>query len=146
MNDLRLILLVLGVCVIAGIYIWGTLQNRRQQRHQMIQDRSSVDTFADVKITSRPDTDIDYSSALEGLNQSISAFREETVNAMPADNITQQDDLLHNGGPAKKEAMESQQAGATVQNSETPVDSGHTKTEEIVSHTLISTFLIIPRS
>jgi len=146
MNDLRLILLVLGACVIAGIYIWGTLQNRRQQRHQMIQDRSSVDTFADVKITSRPDTDIDYSSALEGLNQSISAFREETVNAMPADNITQQNDLLHNGGLAKKETMESQKAGASVQNSETSVDSGHTQTEASVSHQRITTLHIIPRA
>ncbi len=146
MNDLRLILLVLGVCVIAGIYIWGTLQNRRQQRHQMIQDRSSVETFADVKITSRPDTDIDYSSALEGLNQSISAFREETVNAMPADNITQQNDLLHSGRLAKKEALKGQLASPPVQNSKTPVDSVPAQTEASVSHQRITTLHIIPRA
>ena len=146
MNDLRLILLVLGVCVIAGIYIWGTLKNRRQQRHQTIQDRASVDTLADMKITSKPDADIDYSSALDGLNKSISALRKETVNTMPADNIKQQNDLLRSGEHAKKEALKGQQASHPVQNSKTPVDSGPAQTEASVSHQRITTLHIIPRA
>ena len=92
MNDLRLFLLVIGIGIVAGIYIWGTLQSRKQQRQQTIHQGPAIDDIAELKIASNPDAEVDYSSVLAGLNQSISQSRQELPEAVSeqkyaADNI-----------------------------------------------------------
>ncbi len=77
MSDLRLFLLVSGICFVAGIYIWGSLKSRKEQRQQTILQHSVTDDVAGLKISSTPDSEIDYSSVLTGLNQAIGQAQNE---------------------------------------------------------------------
>ena len=93
MNDLRLFLLIIGITVIAGIYIWGTLNARKKQRQQTVQQRPPADDIANLKIANVNETDIDYSSVLAGLNQSISETKEQQIEPVADGNIENVDTL-----------------------------------------------------
>ena len=91
MNDLRLFLLIIGIVIVAGIYIWGTLNAHKKQRQQTVQPRSPADDIANLKIANIDETDIDYSSVLAGLNQSISETKDARVESVPAENVENKD-------------------------------------------------------
>lgn len=76
MSDLRLILVIAGICIIAGIYLWGTWQLRKRQRQQTVTQHLPVKNVPQLKISTTDDAEIDYSSALAGLNESISRSKE----------------------------------------------------------------------
>ncbi len=73
---MRLILIVIGIGIVVSIYIWGTIQARKRQRQQTVRQRSSGQDIAGLKMVSTVDTEVDYTSVLAGLSQSISRSRE----------------------------------------------------------------------
>ncbi len=146
MNDLRIVLLVFGVCVIAGIYIWGTLQSRKLHRHQTIRDRAAVNDSVDVKIASIPDNDVDYSSALAVLNQSIATSREEPVETDVLKAGNGQHDLLPDELQMENETGGSSEERDTPQDSAASIDPGHTERGTGDVNRQIITLHIIPRA
>ena len=70
MSDLRLFLLLGGIFLIAGIYLWAVFQSRQQKRQQTLRDFPGAEHPAEVRLNSEPDASIDYSSALAGLSRS----------------------------------------------------------------------------
>lgn len=81
MNDLRLILLVIGLVLIAIIYLWEITKQRRLQRRQTISQSAPDEHFADIRITPEPDADSDVSGTLAGLNEVLadSRTRDDTI-------------------------------------------------------------------
>ncbi len=67
MNNLRLILLGIGIVIIASIYIWETVKQRRLRRRD-IEPVLTDHVFPDEQITAKQDADADYSGALADLN------------------------------------------------------------------------------
>jgi cell division protein ZipA len=82
MNNLRLILLGIGIVIIASIYIWETL--KRQHSRQRFPEHGSDDhAIADLRITPRIDTEDDYSGAIADLNE-VLANTKSMDTEMPA--------------------------------------------------------------
>lgn len=77
MSNLRLILVIAGICIIAGIYLWGTWQLRKRQRQQTVTQHLPVKNVPQLKVSTTDDAEIDYSSALAGLNESISHSKDD---------------------------------------------------------------------
>jgi len=67
MNNLRLTLLGIGIVVIASIYIWEIVKQRRLRRRD-IEPVLAEHVFPDEQITPKQDADVDYSDALANLN------------------------------------------------------------------------------
>jgi cell division protein ZipA len=67
MNNLRLILLGIGIAIIASIYVWETVRQRRLRRRD-IEPVFTDHVFPDEQITPKQDADADYSGALADLN------------------------------------------------------------------------------
>lgn len=56
MNNLRLILLLLGIAVIAGIFIWDNIQRRREKRRSTIEISHATTTSPSIPVRSRDGT------------------------------------------------------------------------------------------
>jgi cell division protein ZipA len=110
MNDLRLYLLIIGLVLLAGIYIWGTLNARNKQRQQTIQQHSSADELGNLKIKSSPETEIDYSSVLTCLNQSISESKQTQTGPLIQNTVN--DDAVPQQQQDKGAAPESLEASS----------------------------------
>ena len=76
MSDLRLILVIAGIFIIAGIYLWGTWKLRKRQRQQTVTQHLPVENVPQLKISTTDDPEIDYSSTLAGLNESLYHSKE----------------------------------------------------------------------
>jgi cell division protein ZipA len=75
MNELRLILLIVGVAAIAALYFWETGRERRQQRRRTIMSGPAGET---VSLRARPaarDVDEDLAEALADLGRSMGRER-----------------------------------------------------------------------
>ncbi|MFQ5661154.1 MAG: cell division protein ZipA [Gammaproteobacteria bacterium] len=68
MNDLRLILVVIGVVAIGIIYFWETIKQRHLQRRRTVSQSTVTGNIRELKITPRLDADDDFSSAISDLN------------------------------------------------------------------------------
>ncbi len=86
MSELRLYLLIFGVFVIAGIYTWGTLKNRKTHRQQTVHEPLPRHDIPEVRVETQPAAEIDYAATLQGLTQSLAEDREfdPASTAMPA--------------------------------------------------------------
>ncbi len=82
MNNLRLILLGIGILIIAGIYIWGIVKSRRHIRSRV--ERSlpnDKNDIASIKIKPNDDLEDDFSVALAELeNVSEPSHIEDSEN------------------------------------------------------------------
>jgi cell division protein ZipA len=136
MNDLRLFLLIIGITVIAGIYIWGTLNARKKQRQQTVQQRSSADDIANLKIANVNETGIDYSSVLAGLNQSISETKDQQIESMVAANVEDKDTFSEQQLDKKHEDVSSVEKSSSA-------DNEHETRDELIEGIVI--LHIIPR-
>lgn len=72
MDNLRLILLILGIVVIVVMYFWYTLKDKKHQRQQFIPPSDPDTDIADIKITAKWSGEEDYSSTLSELKNHIS--------------------------------------------------------------------------
>jgi cell division protein ZipA len=146
MNDLRLYMLVIGICIIAGVYFWGTYQSRKQHRHETVQQRSSDTTLEGIKISSTPDVNIDYSSALAGLNQSLSQSRGEQVDTDEGRKVSNDNTLSKQrmiiddeATVATGEVLAEQKTDQSVNDEPSPRNTGF-------SNQQIITLYVIPRA
>ena len=76
MNDLRLIILGIGLCIIVFIYLWETGKQRRQNRRQTINYSPSGGDKADLNLKPDTDPEPDYSSILSDLNEALNKTRK----------------------------------------------------------------------
>jgi cell division protein ZipA len=145
MNDLRLFLLVIGIGIVAGIYIWGTFQSRKQQRQQTILQGPALDDVAELKIASTPDKEIDYSAVLAGLNQSISRSKQEQPEAVSEQKV-EVDDVASQQEIHEKSDLP--QASAELFPAQSPTMSPHANHLQETANTAkqqIITLHVIPR-
>lgn len=102
-NDLRLVLLIIGLIIIAGIYFWGTSFGSKKKRSQ--RGTSSEDTIGlDLpRISPGSDGDIDYSNSLIDVDDlltepsrsgSSQAEQDSDAAGQPADTSTQVSDRI----------------------------------------------------
>lgn len=83
MNELRLIILVVGIVIIAIIYFLGTIKYRRQQRKQTI-NQSPIETgTSELRIAPRLDVDSDFSVALSDLSDFLAKSKAEESELVP---------------------------------------------------------------
>jgi cell division protein ZipA len=81
MNDLRLILLGLGILVIAGIYLWEVFKRKRDLRSRIENYPSFNKTgIDDLEIRVKDETDDDYSDALADFNAFLNQSRQPLRN------------------------------------------------------------------
>lgn len=81
MNDLRLVLLLFGLAVIAGVYLWERIRARRRRRHRAEQGSLADEVTAmDLKISPRGGDDDDGAPLLPALRNR----RDEDVTAPSA--------------------------------------------------------------
>jgi len=78
MNELRVILLVLGVAAIAGLYFWEAGRDRRQQRRRTLMGAPSTDP-AQARVRAPAMDDEDLSDALIDLGRRIGQERQRMV-------------------------------------------------------------------
>jgi cell division protein ZipA len=72
MDNLRLILIISGLCIIAAIYLWDRIQSRRQSRRQTIDPSAKTRSGPERVISAQTDADDDLSSELADLNDFLS--------------------------------------------------------------------------
>lgn len=82
MNDLRLIILIIGICIIAFIYFWETGKQRRQQRRQTINYVPPDNDVPNLKITPAGDSETDYASVISDLNNALNKTRQQEDEAI----------------------------------------------------------------
>lgn len=74
MDSLRLFILVIGLSIIAGIYLWGTLKGKKRdretQRKRTIRDLPQQEQESFSVTTDMPEADIDYSGILSEISDS----------------------------------------------------------------------------
>jgi len=87
MTPLRLIILIVGIVLIAVIYFWETIRQRRQQRKQTINPSFSEQAYSGIRNTTGYDTESDYADALSELNQTLSETKRNAEFA-PTDIIS----------------------------------------------------------
>ena len=137
MNELRLLLLFLGACLIAGIYFWSVMQERRAQRQKTVRDYTATDHSAEMKLSSGSDSEIDYNSALAGLKNSMTSDAELSI-----DNLSLKDE------PEKARSTSvspDETRSAKPENSET-ANNHSTASIPVDEIQKIITFNIIPRA
>lgn len=82
MNDLRLIILVIGLCVIALIYFWETRKQRREHRRQTVSYAPPENDVPEVPVDSAGDGDADYASVITDLNEALTRTRQHEDEAI----------------------------------------------------------------
>ncbi|MBM2829999.1 MAG: zipA [Gammaproteobacteria bacterium] len=84
MNDLRLILLGVGVLVIAGIYLWGTIKQKRDIRSKIENYPSfNHDGIANLKIKPGVNLNEDFSVAIAKLISFLHQSRQDVKTDVP---------------------------------------------------------------
>src|SRR3989304_4818430 len=85
MNDLRLIILGLGLVLIAAIYLWEIFKQRERQRRQTVRHKSGDSEFNGLQqMPSRGDTE-DISRVISDLNDFLvraKLHEDETVDTI----------------------------------------------------------------
>lgn len=81
MNDLRLIILIIGLCFIALIYFWETRKQRREQRRQTVSYTPESDV-PELNMKTSSDGDTDYASVISDLNEALNKNRQQEDEAI----------------------------------------------------------------
>ena len=142
MNDLRLIILIIGLCVIALIYFWETSKQRRQQRRQTVNYTPPESEVQELKINPAKDVETDYSSVISDLNDALNKSRLEEDEAVSR--IFTKETGSHRGNsfayknpetpPTTVDLFGDKDDGAHQGRKETPAeDSGDINSERIIS-------------
>lgn len=76
MNDLRLIILVIGLCVIALIYFWETRKQRKEQRRQTVSYVPPEHEMPELTVKAEGNGDTDYASVITDLNEALNETRQ----------------------------------------------------------------------
>ena len=100
MNNLRWILLGIGIVIIAGIYLWETLRQRRARKRDFIPD-SGDHRFPELHIKPGTDTDDDYSEALSDLNNLLVHKRRMLADKQVTEKISRNNDTGRKGRPSQ---------------------------------------------
>ena len=90
MNNLRLILLLLGIAVIAGLYLWDRVQNRLARRREWpaAQDAGDADPAGDLKMPVHgAGEEEDFSSVLAALKPAAATDDLPTFSGLFADDL-----------------------------------------------------------
>ena len=82
MNDLRLIILVIGLCFIVLIYFWETRKQRREQRRQTVNYVPPGIDVPELKIKPVGDSNTDYASVISDLNEALNKNRQQEDEAI----------------------------------------------------------------
>lgn len=88
MNDLRLILLVLGVIIVAGLYVRERLRNRKPSLSDGLDDEPDQQGYSGFRISTRAGGEEDYASVLSSLKKTPAADApgaESLAGAEPGD-------------------------------------------------------------
>ena len=110
MNDLRLIILIIGLIVIAIIYLWETITQRQQQRKQTVKPSPVEQDIPELRISPGLDTENDFSGALSDLSEFLSDSRtldREAVSEFSAvirDDINEQESTTNLQSPSSNES------------------------------------------
>lgn len=84
MNELRLIILVVGIVIIAIIYFLGTIKYRQQQQRKQPITQPLVETSAsELRIAPRLDVDSDFSANLSDLSDFLARSKVEEAEFLP---------------------------------------------------------------
>lgn len=86
MNELRIVLLVVGVAAIAGLYFWEAARERRQQRRRTVMAAPAVDAPS-MRTRATPESEEDLSEALADLGRSMGQERGAATGAPAEDRI-----------------------------------------------------------
>lgn len=68
MDNLRLVLILTGICIITGIYLWDRIQRKKSGDRRRISAVYNEEETQEVIITAKMHVDDDYSSELADLN------------------------------------------------------------------------------
>lgn len=139
MNELRILLLIFGGCIVAGIYIWGTMKGRKQQRQQTVRDPLPKEDVPELRVTGKSTPEIDYSSALAGLQQSLSSARRSAPEQAV---LRTGDDALQSA--VNKDKPFSSGAPGTAEKQSSPEPGGSDDEGAVPQRIII--FHIIPRA
>ncbi len=86
MDGLRWILLIVGICLVAGIYFYDRM--KRRTRRSRAERSSASDDAEDLNMAPRPvDDGDDYRDALAGLNQMLSDNRRSAGSSVTAGSV-----------------------------------------------------------
>lgn len=77
MDNLRLILIVTGICILAAIYLWDRIQKRKTSRHRIIPPEVHEEEMPALVIRRGSGADEDFSSELADLNSFLSQTKTE---------------------------------------------------------------------
>jgi len=88
MNDLRFIILIVGLIVIAIIYLWETITQRQQQRKQTVKPSLAEKDIPELIIANRSDIDDDDSVALSDVNEFM--YKSRTLDREAIQEFSQQ--------------------------------------------------------
>ena len=85
-NNLRLILLIIGCCLVLGIYLWEIF--RKRQRRNKADILNAVDEIPDIPIKPSSDfSDEDYNKAIADLTELSAHLQNNTPNNEPTINL-----------------------------------------------------------
>jgi len=82
MNDLRLIILIIGLCFIVLTYFWETRKQRREQRRQTVNYIPPESGVPEFKIKPAGDGNTDYASVISDLNEALNKNRQQEDEAI----------------------------------------------------------------
>ena len=82
MNDLRLIILIIGLCVIALIYFWETRKQRNENRRQTVNYIPPGKDVPELNIKPQGDSDPDYAAVISDLNEALNKTRQQEDEAI----------------------------------------------------------------
>lgn len=87
MDNLRLILIIAGIFILAGIYFWDSIQSKRKMRRQRINSATDVGKNPEFVISGNTDTDEDIASELAELNDFIAGSKSGAEDDMEPETI-----------------------------------------------------------
>jgi len=87
MDNLRLVLIITGIFIIAAIYIWDQVQSRRRVRKQRRGSIINLQDEPDMVMSGKPATDEDYASELANLNSFMTDSKSEADDDVSAEAI-----------------------------------------------------------
>ena len=77
MASLRVIILIIGLALIALIYLWEIIKQRRQQRKQTLSTLYPEHDYQEVRVSSEDDASNEYADVLSELNQTLAENRQK---------------------------------------------------------------------
>jgi len=121
MNDLRLVILLIGLIIIVGIYLWETIKQRDLQRKQTVRHLPADSDISNIRISTAPDEDDNYSSAISDLNVFLAESKKQEDENV-AEKLSLQ--LSEDSGDRETEDLFDSSADTHAEISDQEVDAG----------------------